>query len=57
MSAEASNAPKEQPISEDLRKEAVDALAQLKGAEQHDTFDYFRSLLAFKKHAADPSGS
>ena len=56
MGKGASTDPEEQ-LSEELRKEAVDALAQLKDAEQRDTFDYFQSLVAFKKHAADPSGS
>lgn len=36
-----------------IKKEAVDALAQLKEAERKDTFDYFQALLEFKKHASD----
>lgn len=56
MGEPASIAKEEQP-DEKLRKEAIDALAQLEDVEQRETFDYFRSLLAFKKHAADSNGS
>lgn len=44
-------------LPKDLQKEAVDALAQLPDDERRETFDYFKSLIAFKKHAADTSGS
>lgn len=40
----------------ELKKEAVDALAQLPDDERRETFDYFQSLIDFKKHAANPSG-
>lgn len=57
MSEKAStdNSPK---LSEELQKEAVDALAQLSDSERRETFDYFQSLIEFKKHAAaNTSGS
>lgn len=40
--------------SEELKKEAIDALAQLKTAEQAEVFDYFKALLEFQKHASEP---
>jgi len=44
-------------LPKDLQKEAVDALAQLPDDERRETFDYFQSLLEFKKNAAaNPSG-
>ena len=56
MSDKASTA-KSVELPEDLRKEAVDALAQLPDEERRETFDYIQSLIDFKKHAAaNPSG-
>lgn len=40
----------------ELKKEAVDALAQLPDDERRETFDYFQSLIDFKKHAAANPG-
>lgn len=56
MGEEASTVKKE-VVSTELQKEAVDALAQLKGSEQLETFDYLRSLIDFNKNAADTNRS
>jgi hypothetical protein len=45
-----------QELSPELTKEAVDALVALPDNERREAFDYFKSLVEFKKHAvANPS--
>jgi hypothetical protein len=57
MSDKASTEPSVE-LPKELQKEAVDALAQLPDDERRETFDYFKSLVNFNKHAAaQPSGS
>ena len=55
MSEKASTEPSEEALKE-LQKEAVDALAQLPDEERRETFDYFKALIDFKKHAAANAG-